>query len=127
MTVRQVEQIHSVLITQFGGSHGVRDYGALSSALSRLDMTFDGEELYPGPINKAAALIESILTNHPFVDGNKRTGYVLKRLLLIDNKIDIVASQEEKYRFVIRIASGMLNFRDICYWLELNTKNLENL
>lgn len=79
MTVRQVEQIHSVLITQFGGSHGVRDYGALSSALSRLDMTFDGEELYPGPINKAAALIESILTNHPFVDGNKRTGYVLMR------------------------------------------------
>jgi len=114
----QVDQIHKILIDQFGGSHGIRDYGTLSSALSRPYSTFDGKELYSTPIQKAAAFIESILINHPFVDGNKRTGYVLMRLILIEHGLDISATQDEKYQFVIRIASGKSNFNDIIYWLE---------
>lgn len=102
----QAEQIHKILIDRFGGSHGIRNQGALLSALSRPFQTFDGKELYVTPIQKAAALIESILVNHPFIDGNKRTGYVLMRLLLIENSYDIQASQDEKYQFVVRIASG---------------------
>jgi len=84
MTLSHVEEIHKILIAKFGGSHGVRDYGTLLSALSRPYQTFDGKDLYPTAIQKAAALIESILINHPFIDGNKRTGYVLMRLLLIE-------------------------------------------
>ncbi len=122
ISVRQVEEIHKILIDQFGGSHGVRDYGSLSSALSRPFQTFDDKELYPTPIEKAAALIESILINHPFVDGNKRTGYVLMRLLLIQHSFDIEASQDEKYQFVISIASGKSNFSDIVYWLQYHIK-----
>lgn len=122
ITLNQVEQIHKILIDQFGGSHGVRDYGTLSSALSRPYSTFDGNELYPTAIQKAAALIESILINHPFVDGNKRTGYVLMRLLLIEHSLDINATQDEKYQFVIRIASSKSNFNDIIYWLEHHIK-----
>lgn len=121
INLSQAEQIHKILIDQFGGSHGVRDYSTLSSALARPHATFDGKELYTTAIQKAAALIESILTNHPFVDGNKRTGYVLMRLLLIENGLDIHASQDEKYHFVIRIASGKSNFNDIIYWLEHHT------
>ena len=121
ITLSQVEQIHTILIDQFGGRHGVRDYGTLSSALSRPYSTFDGKELYPAVIQKAAALIESILVNHPFVDGNKRAGYVLMRLLLIEYGFDITATQDEKYQFVIRIASGKSNFNDIVYWLEYHT------
>lgn len=114
----QVEEIHSLLIEQFGGSHGIRDNGLVMSALARPYQTFDGKELNPTVIQKAAAIIESILTNHPFVDGNKRTGYVLMRLLLMEYGADISASQEEKYDFVIRIASAKYNFNDIVYWLE---------
>jgi death on curing protein len=121
ITLSQVEQIHKILIDQFGGSHGIREHGRLSSALSRPYQTFDGKELYPGAVQKAAALIESILINHPFVDGNKRTGYVLLRLLLIDHGLDITATQNEKYEFVIRIASGKTNFEEIVYWLERHT------
>lgn len=121
INLSQVEQIHKILIDQFGGSHGVRDYSTLSSALARPYSTFDGKELYTTAIQKAAALIESILINHPFVDGNKRTGYVLMRLLLIENSLDIHASQNEKYQFVNRIASGKSNFNDIIYWLEHHT------
>jgi len=102
ISLSQVDQIHKILIDQFGGSHGIRDYGTLSSALSRPYSTFDGKELYSTPIQKAAAFIESILINHPFVDGNKRTGYVLMRLILIEHGLDISATQDEKYQFVIQ-------------------------
>lgn len=113
----QVLRIHQLLIDQFGGSNGVRDIGVLESAINRPYQTFDGNSLYPEPIDKAAAILESIVKNHPFVDGNKRTGYVLMRLVLMEAKKDINASQDEKYEFVIKIASSAYDFDDIKDWL----------
>ena len=120
----EAEQVHNILIQQFGGGKGIRDLGALESALSRPFQKFDNRDLYESTIDKAAALIESIITNHPFVDGNKRTGYVLMRLFLNNNGIDINATQEEKYNFVIKIASGKSNFNDIVYWLKNYTTKI---
>ena len=119
---QQTEILHQTLIDNFDGTHGLRDSNALESALSRPFQTFDNAELYPTVIEKAASLIESILNNHPFIDGNKRTGYVLMRLLLLQNGLDINASQEEKYSFVISIASGGLDYDLIVRWLEIHTK-----
>ena len=118
ISLREVEQIHNLLIEEFGGAKGVRDYRALDAAINRPFATFGQEELYPNPIDKASAIIESILINHPFIDGNKRTGYVLMRLLLLQSGQDIQAEQEEKYDFVISIASGKLAFEGIKLWLE---------
>ncbi|MEP1096365.1 MAG: type II toxin-antitoxin system death-on-curing family toxin, partial [Cyclobacteriaceae bacterium] len=73
---REALEIHSILIERFGGSEGIRDKALLLSALNRPFQTFDGNELYPTVIDKAAAILESIIKNHPFIDGNKRTGYV---------------------------------------------------
>lgn len=95
MTLNQVLQAHSVLINNFGGSHGVRDINGLDAALNRPFATFDGKDLYPTMVDKAAAVFESILINHPFLDGNKRTGYVLMRMFLMQNGQDIIASQDE--------------------------------
>jgi death on curing protein len=117
ITVKEVEEIHKTLIDSFGGSHGIRDFAALDAALARPFQTFDGKELLPTPIQKVAALIESILINHPFIDGNKRTGYVLMRLLLMRYNLDLNADQTEKYDFVISIASGHQNFENIVAWL----------
>ncbi|MBL0183924.1 MAG: type II toxin-antitoxin system death-on-curing family toxin [Chitinophagaceae bacterium] len=117
ISIKEVEEFHQILIEAFGGSNGIRDMSALESALARPFQTFDDNELHPTPIHKAAALIESILINHPFVDGNKRTGYVLMRIYLISNGLDIQASQEEKYDFVINIASGLTKFESILEWL----------
>ncbi len=110
-------RVHDILIDQFGGSKGIRDHGLLESALSRPFQTFDRKDLYANPAEKAAALIQSILINHPFVDGNKRVGYVLMRLLLMEFGFDIVATEEEKYDLVIKIAEGKYQHAEISDWL----------
>lgn len=115
-------KIHKLLIDQFGGSHGVRDEGLLNSAINRPFATFDQQELYPKPIEKAAAIIESIVTNHPFIDGNKRTGYVLARLLLLKSGLDIKATQQDKYEMVIAVSTGEWKFEQIKDWLTKRCK-----
>ena len=71
--LNDVLNIHHLLIDKFGGSKGVRDQGALEAAINRPYATFDNKELHPTPTDKSAAIFESILMNHPFIDGNKRT------------------------------------------------------
>ena len=111
MDIAEVEKIHEILIEKFGGGNGVRDIALLESALHRPYATFEQTELYPEPIDKAAAILESILINHSFVDGNKRTGYVLA------NNCDIKASQSDKYDFVIAVSKGEMRFDGIRSWL----------
>ena len=116
--IQKVIHIHNILIEKFGGYAGVRDKGLLESAIHRPFQTFDGKELYPSSIEKAAAIFESLIKNHPFIDGNKRIAYVLMRLILLQYELDIVESQEEKFEFVIRSAEGHLKFDDIKKWIE---------
>lgn len=122
--IKDVLNLHEMLIEFYGGSNGIRDEKALDSAINRPFMTFDGIDLYITPIEKAAALIESIAKNHPFVDGNKRTAYYLSRRFLNLNGIEINATQEDKYQFVINIASGQYQYEDIVEWLKNNTITL---
>jgi death-on-curing protein len=122
ISIKETEAIHTILVEQFGGANGIRDLSGLESALARPFQTFGGTDLYPTPIHKAAALIESLLINHPFIDGNKRTGYVLMRMLLISNGLDIHATQDDKYIFVINIASGLTTTEEIIQWLTAHVK-----
>jgi death-on-curing protein len=117
-------KIHKNAITHFGGAHGVRDWSSLQSAIERPFQTFDGQELYPDILNKTAALLESILINHPFIDGNKRTAYVIARYFLRKNNLDIIATEQEKYKFIIDIISGDIRYDNIVLWLKTNTKNI---
>lgn len=113
-----VVKIHSLLISEFGGTLGVRDEKGLISALKRPYSGFGETEFYPSHLEKAAAVLESIIKNHPFIDGNKRTAYVLMRLILNQYELDISATQDEKYNFIIAIASGKLDFPEIVSWLK---------
>jgi death-on-curing protein len=122
ISIEQVLAIHSIAIKQFGGSNGIRDTQMLESAIKRPFQTFGGEELYPSIIEKAAAIIESILMNHPFVDGNKRTGYILMKAMLMEKNITITTHQNEVYNFVIAISTGEMKFEAIVAWLKENTK-----
>src|SRR5882757_9391758 len=99
--------LHNLLIDEFGGSKGIRDKGSLEAALNRPFATFDGHDLYPTSAEKAAALFESIIINHPFMDGNKRTAYVLLEYLLLNKEsIRLEASFEEKYDMCIKASTG---------------------
>ncbi|WP_426668220.1 type II toxin-antitoxin system death-on-curing family toxin [Mucilaginibacter sp. McL0603] len=109
--------VHNTLIDNFGGSKGIRDLGGLEAALYRPYATFDQQDLYPTPIEKAAAIFESIIINHPFIDGNKRTAYALMRLTLFENNIDLIASQDEKYQMTISASKGDIGFEEIKQWL----------
>jgi death on curing protein len=117
ITLGEVLEIHAVLIRNFGGSSGVRDKNLLESALNRPYATFGRDDLYPFAVDKAAAIFESIVINHPFIDGNKRTGYVLMRLLLMQEDKDINASQDEKYLFVIEVTEGKHTIDTIKRWI----------
>jgi death on curing protein len=96
----------------------LRDKGGLEAALERPFSGFGDFEFYSLPEQKAAALIESIVKNHPFVDGNKRTGYVLMRILLLAYNKDISTTEEEKYDFVINVAAGKWDYDQILDWIK---------
>jgi death-on-curing protein len=118
ISLSEVLEIHELLISEFGGSFGIRDLNLLNSALNRPFLGSGDIEFYPNLQEKAAALVESIVRNHPFIDGNKRTAYVLMRLYLIQEGFDIVASQNEKYEFVMKIADGTFEYQEITKWIE---------
>ena len=124
--IEEVLEIHNFLINEFGGSHGLRDQALLESALLRPFTTFSGEDLYKTPVEKAAAVFESIVKNHPFQDGNKRIAYVVLRLVLMNSGLDIVSSEEEKYEFVIKTASGKLTIDEVKKWIGDHIKNIRH-
>ena len=114
--------LHEKSIDDFGGSHGIRDIGLLEAALARPFQTFGGADLYPTIIEKAAALGESLIKNHPFVDGNKRTGLLAMLSFLIENQYLPKAEPDSLYNFVIEISTGTLSFDEIVAWLKTNTQ-----
>jgi death-on-curing protein len=101
---------------QSGGSVGVRDLGALESALAQPRMTFGGE-LYPTIAEKAAALGFSLIMNHPFVDGNKRAGHAAMETFLVLNGYEIEAAVDEQERIILQVASGELGRDEFTDWL----------
>ncbi|MBB5397643.1 type II toxin-antitoxin system death-on-curing family toxin [Mucilaginibacter sp. AK015] len=115
--LQEVEQYHNDLIDQFGGSKGLRDIAGLEAALARLSMTFDQQDLYPTAADKAAAVFESLIINHPFIDGNKRIAYLLLRLTMRVENTTLVASPKEKYDMAIAASMGQFNFDQIKNWI----------
>lgn len=109
----------NLIIAEFsGGSSGIRDNDGLLSALNRPYQTFDGIDLYPPGIEKSAAILESIIINHPFIDGNKRMGYVFMRLLLAEDGFDFLAPEDHIYNFVMAVSEGKLTIEEIINWIK---------
>ncbi len=121
ITVADVLELHEKSITDFGGSPGIRDMGLLESAIARPFQTFGGADLYPTILEKAAALAESLIINHPFIDGNKRTGMLAMVSLLMNDQCQLNASSDDLYNFVINISTGALSLDGIVEWLKANT------
>jgi death-on-curing protein len=125
ISVDVVLKVHLLIINKYGGTHGLRDRGNLESALARPFATFDGIDLYPSSIEKASAIFESLIINHLFIDGNKRTAFVMMRILLHLNKYQIISSEDELYNFIISAAKGDLEYSTIREWLGNHTKEIQ--
>ena len=123
--IEDVLTIHEFSIKDFGGSSGIRDIGLLESAIARPFQTFGGEELYPSPLDKAAAVAESLIITHPFIDGNKRTGVVVIIALLKEYGIRMNANSDTLYQFTISISTSEKKFDQIVEWLVLNTTTID--
>lgn len=121
LTLIEVLELHRRIIEKSGGAFGIRDVGLLESAIAQPRMTFGGEDLYPSLLEKAAALGFSIIMNHPFVDGNKRTGHAATETFLVLNGLEINASVDEQERMVLEIASGKQEREIFVGWLRQNT------
>lgn len=122
ITKEIILRLHELSIKEYGGSHGLRDEGLMESAIARPYQTFGGDDLYPTPIEKAAAIAESVIINHPFVDGNKRTGFLAMLAVLDGADIVLTAEKDEIYSLVIDISTGSKSFEEIVEWLKKNTK-----
>lgn len=120
--IDDILELHKKSIEDFGGSHGIRDIGLLESAIVRPFQTFSGEDLYPTNFEKAAALGESLIINHPFVDGNKRTGMIVMAALIMESRFYFTASSDDFYNLIINISTGSLSLEEIVEWLKNNTK-----
>ena len=117
LTTKQVISIHSSLIEATGGTDGVRDMGLLESALEAPFQTFDGKDLYPALIQKAARLGQSLISNHPFVDGNKRIGIHTMLVFLAANGVEIECTQKELIDVGLSLADGTMNAEKLLIWL----------
>ena len=113
----KVKLLHQLMAEATGGSVGVRDEGLLDSAIEGAFATFDGVELYPSKEEKAAKLGYSLISNHAFVDGNKRIGVYVMLSFLELNGIHIEAADEDVVSLGLGVADGSMEQKDILDWI----------
>ena len=121
ISIGQVLLIHKYLIEVSGGVDGIRDYRLLDSAVQAPFQTFDGEDLYPGSMLKAAALCFGLIQNHPFIDGNKRIGVHMLDVFLQINGIHLQYSDEDLVELGFSVADGVWGYAEILAWISKHT------
>ena len=109
LTKEQIKRLYEKMVDATGGLRGIRDEAALDSALSVAFQTFDGAELYPSTVAKIARIAYGIVSNHPFMDGNKRIGTYVMLVLLELNRIDVNFSDDDVISIGLELASGKMN------------------
>ena len=119
LTVAEVLELHRLVVAQSGGGTGLRDPGALDSAVAQPRMTFGGAELYPSLAEKAAAVGFSLVSNHPFADGNKRVGHAALETFLVLNGRELGAGVEEQEALFLRLAAGGVPRDELTAWVAL--------
>jgi death-on-curing protein len=116
--IELVLHVHERSVKEYGGGNGLRDRDLLLAAIGRPFQTFDQQDLYQSPVEKATAIFESLIINHPFIDGNKRTAYLMLRYILNLYSFDIMAFEDEKYKMTISASTGEIRFDEIRVWIE---------
>ena len=124
LSLGEVVELHGRVLQVGGGASGIRDLGALDSALAQPRATFGGVDLYPTLVEKAAALCFSLVQNHPFVDGNKRVGHAAMETFLILNGAEIAAAVDDQERLLLDLAAGRIDRSQLTDWLRQHFRPL---
>jgi death-on-curing protein len=124
LSLGEVLELHRRIVGESGGSPAIRDLGALESALAQPRMTFGGEDLYPDLATKAAALGFSLSRNHPFVDGNKRTGHAALETFLVLNGSELATPVDDAERVLLNLAAGALDRSTFLEWVRQHMRPL---
>jgi death-on-curing protein len=117
LTVVDVVEIHGRIISAAGGAFAVRDSGALQSAVAQPRARFEGADLYPTLEEKAAALMFSLIRNHPFVDGNKRIGHAAAEAFVLLNGKELHSTVDDAERVVTGVAAGTSSRAELVEWI----------
>jgi death-on-curing protein len=124
LTLAEVVELHDLVLTATGGAPGVRDLGGLESALAQPKATFEGRDLHATLVEKTAALGFSLVQNHPFVDGNKRTAHAAMETFLVLNGSEIAASVDEQERLMTDVAAGRVLRDQLLEWLRNHVRHV---
>jgi death-on-curing protein len=124
LALPEVVELHRRLLEATGGATGIRDLGALESALAQPKMTLAGSDLYPTLAEKVAALCFSLVGNPPFVDGNKRVGHAAMETFLVLSGAEIDAGLDDQERVMLALAAGRLDRGQLADWLRQHLKPL---
>jgi len=124
LALGEVVELHRRLLEATGGASGIRDFGALESAIAQPKATFEGVDLYPTLVEKAAALGFSLVQGHAFLDGNKRVGHAAMETFLILNGTEIDAPVDDQERLMLDLAAGRIGRNDLVDWLRQHVKPL---
>ena len=127
ISMDEVLMLHRRIIETSGGSMGLLNRSGLESAVEQPRMTFDGQDLYPTVVEKAAALCFSLIQNHPFVDGNKRVGHAAMEVFLKRNGYEIDATVDIQEEIILGVASGDVSRDQLVSWLEEHASRSINL
>lgn len=122
ITLDTVLAIHDDMIDKYGGNHGIRDLGLIQSAIARPASSFGGEDLYPDIFDKAAVLFHSLMFNHAFFDGNKRTTIASTARFLSLNGYELDVSRDEFVAFPLQVENKHLSIEVISKWLKRHSK-----
>jgi death on curing protein len=125
LALSEVLRLHSDLVAETGGAAGVRDLGRIQAALAQPMATFDGEELYPTIVDKAAALGFALVQGHAFIDGNKRIGHAAMEVFLMLDGFEVNESVDELERAILAVASGTMSRDELTNWLTARVHPME--
>ena len=124
LTLAEVVELHRRLLQATGGASGIRDLGALESAIAQPKASFGGADLYPTLVEKAAALCLALVQGHAFLDGNKRVGHAAMETFLVLNGAEIDAPVSDQERVMLDFASGRIERIQLAEWLRQHLKPL---
>lgn len=121
LSIDEILRLHQQIAAATGGSVGLRDFGLLESAVYSAENSFGDTEVYPTVEEKAARLAYAITKNHPFVDGNKRTGVMVMLLTLRLNDVKLQYTQQELISLGLGLADSRLGYEDVLIWIKQHT------